>query len=279
LVRAQPGQYTLGLIPIGMLHFVNARAAGLATLACFAVLIVAYVMMERGVSLFEYQETLAVRHEAILFNGPVLWLFYAFGTLHTSRLAKELQRTNDALNAALAASRAAEREQEATVRFLCHELRSPLNCVALGVDELAADPKVAASDVVAIVQSQLQNVQQCLDDLLLVSGTGSTLRLAVPSSVTRPLSITSASDRGASNDQSPVPSSTRSRAVDSVVAVQPAEILRLVMHATEQRTRRSRAASPGNVRVAIPQPNVSSGCGPPKAALQRLTVPVCVRVL
>ncbi len=59
-------------------------------------------------------------------------------------------------------------------RFLCHELRSPLNCIALGFDELtpAVSRKDADADTLAICRAQVQNMRSCLDDLTLVVGSG-----------------------------------------------------------------------------------------------------------
>ncbi len=86
-------------------------------------------------------------------------------------MAKELRHSRNELSNALKAVRRAAREREGLVRFLCHELRSPLNCIALGFDELATGNRAAPdAETVSIVRNQIQNMHNCLDDIMLVVG-------------------------------------------------------------------------------------------------------------
>jgi signal transduction histidine kinase len=172
-------QYIMGLVPLSALHFISVNAARVTLAACLAVLVVLYILLERGVS-FALDNSAPTR-ESLLYGGPLVWAFYTLGTMHARGLVKELQRSNEALSDALSAARRAVREKEGLMRFLCHELRSPLNCVALGFDELATSGSGAADrDTVSIVRNQIQSMHSCLDDLMLVVGSSSTTAESEP---------------------------------------------------------------------------------------------------
>jgi signal transduction histidine kinase len=122
--------------------------------------------------------------------APALWAFYAVGFIQSRAVTKELRHSRNELSDALRAVRRAAREREGLVRFLCHELRSPLNCIALGFDEMTIDLASGSrsgsglpdTETVTIVRSQIQNMHSCLDDLMLVVGTQAPSTAAVLSS-------------------------------------------------------------------------------------------------
>jgi signal transduction histidine kinase len=78
-----------------------------------------------------------------------------------------VQDNEERLKAAEAALRALDRQKDAFISTLAHELRQPIGAMAAAVDVLKLrNPEIAAATPVAILHRQLEYVRRLLDDLV-----------------------------------------------------------------------------------------------------------------
>jgi CheY-like chemotaxis protein/signal transduction histidine kinase len=166
--------FLMGIVPLHLAQFVGHTAAVFSAVVSYLSVALAYSLRKAGYAVADYEPPVA---ETLLYYGPVVWAYYSIGYLQTQAVSRELLHSKAALSEALRALRRAVREREGLVRFLCHELRSPLNCIALGLDELATGRGSGSvgrsaydAEIAAVVRNQIENIRACLDDLMLVVG-------------------------------------------------------------------------------------------------------------
>jgi hypothetical protein len=265
-------QYFLGAIPLFHLQFIGLRSALFAALMCWLVLLLRYLLFVYDVEMaFSYAPAADdLYYDVLLWRGPVVALVYFAATTHVRALATGLRRSNHALARALEASRRAGKEREALLRFLCHELRSPLNSIALGIDEIVADKRAAADPALAeCMRAQVNSVRVCLDDLILVAAGTSTSTYTghrtAALSVTVPTAI---------RVEPPPMATPRSHNSSSDAAggdiVVPSDLVASVVQATSKRV-----TSPCTVTVNV---NVSRAAAAAAAIKSRACVLIRVRI-